>query len=304
MTLEYQIGVDAGGTHTTAIAYDLTGNEIKRSEAGPGQVNTDYDTAIKNITSAINHLIDEIDGDCQRILCGMAGLSVIGHASEVAAEISAKVNNLPTRAVTDSLLALYSGLEGEDGGLVIAGTGSVFNGLQNGRIITTGGYGATLGDEGSGYAIALTALKSALLSWDKREDNKLIPMFNDLFKTDNIVDGTAKFYQMTNPEVASMAVSVAKLADSGNENATAVIKEQAELLARDIIIGMDRYEEPKPMRIALTGSVLANNEMMRNYLEAKVHERYPKAVFSISNGENARGVVFDKSKDYRYFTSH
>ena len=58
------------------------------------------------------------------------------------------------------------------------------------------------------------------------------------------------------------------------------------------------------MRIALTGSVLANNEMMRNYLEAKVHEHYPKAVFSISNGENARGVVFDKSKDYRYFTSH
>ena len=161
-----------------------------------------------------------------------------------------------------------------------------------------------MGDEGSGYAIALTALKSALLSWDKREDNKLIPMFNDLFKTDNIVDGTAKFYQMTNPEVASMAVSVAKLADSGDENATAVIKEQAELLARDIIIGMDRYEDPKPMRIALTGSVLANNEMMRNYLEAKVHERYPKAVFSISNGENARGVVFDKSKDYRYFTSH
>lgn len=303
MTLEYQIGVDAGGTHTTAIAYDMSGQEIERSEAGPGQVNTDYDNAISNITGAINQLIDQIDGDCQRILCGMAGLSVIGHAPEVAAEISAKVNNLPTRAVTDSLLALYSGLEGEDGGLVIAGTGSVFNGLQKGRIITTGGYGSILGDEGSGYAIALTALKAALLSWDKREENALIPMFNDLFKTDNIVDGTAKFYQMSNPEVASMAVSVAKLADNGDQDATVVIKEQAELLARDIIIGMDRYEEPKPMRIALTGSVLANNAMLRNFLEEKVKEHYPNAEFSISNGENARGVIYDKSKDYRYFTS-
>ncbi|WEV50541.1 N-acetylglucosamine kinase [Lactobacillus sp. ESL0731] len=303
MTLTYQIGVDAGGTHTTAIAYDMHGQELERAEAGAGQVNTDYDNAIINISKAINQLLNQIDGDCQRILCGMAGLSVIGNAPQVAAAISSKVGNLPTRAITDSLLALYNGLEGADGGLVIAGTGSVFNGLQNGHIITTGGYGATLGDEGSGYAIALSALKAALLSWDKREDNALITMFNRIFEVDNIVDGTAKFYQMTNPEVASMAVEVAKLADEGNANAIAVIKEQAELLARDIIIGMDRYEAPKPMKVALTGSVLANNAMLRGFLEDKVHSKYPQAEFSISNGENARGVVFDKSNDYRHFTN-
>lgn len=304
MTLKYLIGVDAGGTHTTAIAYDLKGQKLAEAQAGPGQVNTDYNNAITNITKAINELVDEIDGDCQRILCGMAGLSVIGHAPEVAAEISAKVDNLPTRAVTDSLLALYNGLEGEDGGLVIAGTGSVFNGLQHGSIITTGGYGYILGDEGSGYAISLSALKSALLSWDKREDNELIGMFNKLFKVDNLNDATAKFYKTSNSDFASMAVSVAQLADKGDPFASAVIKEQAELLARDITIGMDRYEEPKPMKIALTGSVLANNQMLRNFLEDKVHEKYPQAQFSISNGENARGVIFDKSKDYRYFTSH
>lgn len=303
MTLIYQIGVDAGGTHTTAIAYDMQGQELERAEAGAGQVNTDYDNAIINISGAINQLLNQIDGDCQRILCGIAGLSVIGNAPQVAAAISSKVGNLPTRAITDSLLALYNGLEGADGGLVIAGTGSVFNGLQNGHIITTGGYGSLLGDEGSGYAIALSALKAALLSWDKREDNALIAMFNRIFAVDNIVDGTAKFYQMTNPEVASMAVEVAKLADQGDVDATAIIKEQAELLARDIIIGMDRYDTPKPMKVALTGSVLANNSMLRGFLEDKVHAKYPQAEFSISNGENARGVVFDKSKDYRHFTN-
>lgn len=304
MTLKYLIGVDAGGTHTTAIAYDSKGQKLAEAQAGPGQVNTDYNNAITNITKAINELVDEIDGDCQRILCGMAGLSVIGHAPEVAAEISAKVDNMPTRAVTDSLLALYNGLEGEDGGLVIAGTGSVFNGLQRGSIISTGGYGSILGDEGSGYAISLSALKSALLSWDKREDNELIGMFNKLFKVDNLNDATAKFYKTSNSDFASMAVNVAQLADKGDPFASAVIKEQAELLARDITIGMDRYEEPKPMKIALTGSVLANNQMLRDFLENKVHEKYPQAQFSISNGENARGVIFDKSKDYRYFTSH
>ncbi|MBA1395312.1 N-acetylglucosamine kinase, partial [Lactobacillus sp. XV13L] len=130
----YQIGVDAGGTHTIAIAYDMNGQQLEQAETGPGQVNTDYSSAIANIVGAINQLIERIDGDCQRIMCGIAGLSVIGHASEVAAEISSRAYNLPTRAVTDSLLALYNGLEGDDGSLVIAGTGSVFNGLQKGRI--------------------------------------------------------------------------------------------------------------------------------------------------------------------------
>ncbi|WEV40916.1 BadF/BadG/BcrA/BcrD ATPase family protein [Lactobacillus sp. ESL0681] len=303
MTLKYQIGVDAGGTHTIAIAYDTAGQELEQIETGPGQLNTDYEDAINNITTAINQLLNQIDGDCQRVLCGMAGLSVIGNAPQVAAEISSKIGNLPTRAVTDSLLALYNGLKGEDGGLVIAGTGSVFNGLQKGHIITTGGYGAVLGDEGSGYAITLAALKAALLSWDKREENALIQLFNQLFDVENLVDATAKFYQMSNPEVASMAVDVAKLADQGNPAATAVIKQQAQLLARDIIIGMDRYEDPKPMTVALTGSVLANNQMLRNFLENEVWKKYPKAKFTVSNGENARGVIYDKSNDYRHFTS-
>ena len=58
------------------------------------------------------------------------------------------------------------------------------------------------------------------------------------------------------------------------------------------------------MKVALTGSVLANNKMLRDFLEDKVHSKYPDIIFSISNGENARGVIFDKSKDYRYFSNH
>lgn len=304
MALKYQIGVDAGGTHSTAIAYDMDGKELGRAEGGPGQINADYEGGINNIAEVVNELLDKIDGDCQRVLAGIAGLSVVGNAPEVAATISSRINNLPTRAITDSLLALYNGLEGDDGALVIAGTGSVFNGLQDGHLIAVGGYGNILGDEGSGYAISVAAMKSALLSWDKREENALIPMFTELFGVEHMDECNAKFYKMKNPEVAGMAVHVAKLADSGDKHASQVIKDQAHLLARDIIIGLDRYEDPKPMKIALTGSVLANNEMMRGLIEDEVKNKYPDAIFSVSNGENARGVIFDKSKDYRYFTNH
>lgn len=304
MALKYLIGVDAGGTHSTAIAYDLNGKELARAEGGPGQINSDYDGGINNIAGVVNELLDQIDGDCQRVLAGISGLSIVGNAAEVAATISSRISNLPTRAITDSLLALYNGLEGDDGALVIAGTGSVFNGLQDGHLIAVGGYGNILGDEGSGYAIAKAAMMSALLSWDKREDNALIPMFTKLFNVEFMDECNAKFYKMSNSEVAGLAVHVAKLADSGDKDAVKVIKDQAHLLARDIIIGLDRYEDPKPMKIALTGSVLANNEMMRGLIEDEVKTKYPDAIFSVSNGENARGVMFDKSNDYRYFTNH
>ena len=302
--LKYMIGIDAGGTHSTAIAYDENGKELGRAEGGPGQINNNYELGIKNISDTINNLKNQINGDCMKILAGIAGLSVVGNAPEVAATISSNVGNIPTRAITDSLLALYNGLEGADGALVIAGTGSVVNGRQNESLIATGGYGSQLGDEGSGYAISKAALQAALLKWDQREKSSLVDLFVKIWDLDSMDEAPAKFYELTSPEVASYAVEVAKLADNGDEEARDIIQEQAHLLARDIINCLDRYEDPKPMRIALTGSVLSNNAMMRSIMEDEVKEKYPDAVFSVSNGENARGVIFDKSKDYRYFTNH
>lgn len=302
--LKYMIGIDAGGTHSTAIAYDENGKELGRAEGGPGQINNNYELGIKNISDTINNLKNQINGDCMKILAGIAGLSVVGNAPEVAATISSNVGNIPTRAITDSLLALYNGLEGADGALVIAGTGSVVNGRQNESLIATGGYGSQLGDEGSGYAITKAALQAALLKWDQREKSSLVDLFVKIWDLDSMDEAPAKFYELTSPEVASYAVEVAKLADNGDEEAREIIQEQAHLLARDIINCLDRYEDPKPMRIALTGSVLSNNAMMRSIMEDEVKEKYPDAVFSVSNGENARGVIFDKSKDYRYFTNH
>ena len=302
--MKYMIGIDAGGTHSTAIAYDENGKELGRAESGPGQINNDYELGLKNIAAAVNELRDKIDGDCMKVLAGIAGLSVVGNAPEVAATISSMVGNIPTRAITDSLLALYNGLEGADGALVIAGTGSVVNGRQDGSLITVGGYGSLLGDEGSGYAITKAALQAALLKWDRREESSLVDLFVKIWNLDSMNDAAAKFYTMTSPEVASNAVEIAKLADSGNEEARNIIQQQAHFLARDIIMCLDRYEDPKPMRVALTGSVLSNNTMMRSFMEDEVKEKYPDVIFSVSNGENARGVIFDKSKDYRYFTNH
>lgn len=98
-------------------------------------------------------------------------------------------------------------------------------------------------------------------------------MFNQIFNVEHMNECTNLFYKLTNSEVAGMAMKIAKLADKGDKTARNVIKEQAHLLARDIIIGLDRYKDPKPMKIALTGSVLANNEIMRSLIENEIKNK-------------------------------
>lgn len=296
--MNYMIGIDAGGTHTTAIAYDENGKKITSAETGQGNIIIDYDGGITNIVTAVQRIATEIGNDPQKVLVGIAGISIYGHEPEVAREISARINNVPTKAITDAVLALYNGLEGDDGALVIAGTGSIVNGLQNGHLISVGGYGQILGDEGSAYQIAVAGMKHALRVYDEGHSDALMDMFTTYFGVERMEDCNAPFYKMTRPQVAAMAVEIAKLADDGDPAATAVIKDQAHMLAEDILICLNRYQDPKPMKIALTGSVLANNEMLRKQIEDDVHAKYPKATFSVSNGQNARGVIFDKSTDY------
>ena len=54
--MHYQIGIDAGGTHTTAIAYDLTGQELLTVETGQGNINADFDGGMANIKEAIRQI--------------------------------------------------------------------------------------------------------------------------------------------------------------------------------------------------------------------------------------------------------
>src|SRR5699024_12661753 len=67
-------------------------------------------------------------------------------------------------------MAHYALLDGEDGCLVISGTGSIVIGKFNESESRVGGYGNLLGDEGSGYDIAKELIKSDLNYFEKGEE--------------------------------------------------------------------------------------------------------------------------------------
>lgn len=168
--MDYIIGVDGGGTKTEAVAYDLEDCKIAVGLSGPGNPAVSFIEAETNIKEAISKCIlgvetKEIDGVCRCIFLGAAGIEV-GQNKKILETLIGDEFHCKVIGLHDSELTHAALLKGKDGIITIAGTGSVSFGRYKGKTDKTGGWGHVLGDEGSGYWIALQALKNITLEQD------------------------------------------------------------------------------------------------------------------------------------------
>lgn len=86
------------------------------------------------------------------------------------AELSARAPSFASLAlVEDTLIACLGAHGGRDGGIVIAGTGSVGFGIVGDRTVRVGGYGFPISDEGSGADLGLEAMRRVMRAFDARE---------------------------------------------------------------------------------------------------------------------------------------
>lgn len=161
----YVIGVDAGGTKTSACAFALDGAPLARHQAGPGSFSADPAGAERAVFAAIDACRAAAGAGCRYVAVGAAGLRGAGLGPELTEKLRARYG-CGARAVDDGLLALYAKLQGQDGVLVIAGTGSVAYGKAGGHCASQGGWGHLLDDRGSGTAIALALLRQVTAAWD------------------------------------------------------------------------------------------------------------------------------------------
>ena len=167
------IGVDGGATHTTALVIDEAGRELARVVGGPGIVNPSDPPACAGRLAALARraiAAAEAFPPVEELSCALAGagrrdVREVVHAELVREHIAHRVT-----VTTDAEAALTDAFDGAAGILLIAGTGSIAWGrAEDGRLERCGGWGALLGDEGSGYALGLGALRSTVRGADGRE---------------------------------------------------------------------------------------------------------------------------------------
>ena len=174
--MKYVLGLDGGGSKVMCLAANDRGELLGCGRGGP--VNTNYilyqevrDTA----TQAINRALDEAGllGEQIDLMVLSAPIDPLT-LDEVVQQC--EIRHLIRAAEGEtSLWAARFWIDTHIGVTVDAGTGSLSRGwTKDGKETGAGGFGATVGDEGSGLWISVKAISAVLQACDDRvEDTKL-----------------------------------------------------------------------------------------------------------------------------------
>lgn len=275
--MDYIIGIDGGGTKTEAVAYTLEGKELSRALTGFSNVLIDKKEAIKNIITAIDECNLKIANSLENnklvaIYLGMAG----GESEEVSSFVTRTLTNkygVKVKVVNDAVIAIAALLKGEDGILTISGTGSISYGVRQGKVKTAGGWGHLLGDEGSGYFIAIEALRLITLEedMDKYPSNLSKALLKEM-GIENRKDIINFVYGSPKGEIAALVPVVVSCAQQGESDAIETLKRGGRELAKITLIVYESLGFKGHVAIGIKGSILTKISMVREEFENTLKE--------------------------------
>jgi N-acetylglucosamine kinase-like BadF-type ATPase len=150
------IGVDAGGTRTTA-ALAVEGALTRTYEGGCGNPNVvGMDAAVGEIARCVENVLKGDLADV--IVAGVAGAGKPPVRAQIETQLQRRFPASRVVVCNDAAIALRAAIPQGDGIVVIAGTGSIVYAEVGSEMLRAGGEGYGTGDPGSGYAIGLAAL--------------------------------------------------------------------------------------------------------------------------------------------------
>jgi glucosamine kinase len=161
----YFLGIDGGGSRCRARIRDGAGRMLGEAMGGSSNIYQDFDGALANIIATA---ADAAAKAQLKTIDLHAGLGLAGIVTSVGAERIAE-SKLPFASViadNDAYAAWVGAFAGSDGGIVIAGTGSIGFASINGVRHMVGGWGFALGDHGSGAWLGHHAVRRAALAID------------------------------------------------------------------------------------------------------------------------------------------
>ena len=161
------VAADGGGTGCRAAAGTLESGMLAQASGGPGNVHSNFDGAISNLTSAIEAALAQagLAGTPQDQIT--AHLGVAGAHSKV--EMAAVAAALPygRSSVTGDRATSVRGVLGDADGYVVAlGTGTIVARQKALEMRTVGGWGFDLSDQASGAWLGLRLLQELILAED------------------------------------------------------------------------------------------------------------------------------------------
>ncbi len=176
---KYFLGVDGGASKTASLLTDEAGQALGSGIAGgSNHLRVGIDVATRNIERSVNTALVEAGVAIRQVeyaYCGIAGSDHPEHHDRVLEALRVFFPRGNFIVDTDARIALTGAIGFGAGIVIISGTGSVaFGRNESGEEARAGGWGPTLGDEGSGYAIARQGLSAIVRAYDGRGEPTLM----------------------------------------------------------------------------------------------------------------------------------
>jgi N-acetylglucosamine kinase-like BadF-type ATPase len=292
------LGIDAGGTKTVALLADADGRIVGEGRAGGANLQAHGELEVEKVLHGVIDLaLAERPVVPAAVCLGLAGVDREGDG-QVIREIMKRLGfRSHTVIVNDALIALVAGCGGVGPGVVlISGTGSIAYGVSSrGVAARAGGWGSSLGDEGSGYWIGRRALAAVVRDVDGRGPRtELTPLVLAHFALSRPEQLVAEIYDNVGGRraIASLGETVERARVKGDPVATEILRDAATelaLAASSVVSRLDMRGEGFPTLLA--GGMLKGVPWLAAEVTRHLAEVAPRSVVAPLAVEPAMGAV-------------
>ena len=301
--MAYFLGVDAGGTKTEFVVGDET-RELARVRTGTLQrLRTDAQTAKANLEEGLRGLTATSGvsmQSIQRCCIGTSGETVPLVVDWLRQAFDGEVSG-ELIVVGDVEVALDSVFSGGRGVLVLAGTGSnVAARSAGGAIVTAGGWGPAMADQGSAQFLGREGLRRGFLAIDQQRPSRLLDAVMNCWNLGTIGELIEQANANPAPDFSRVAPLVADCAAQGDKVAQEVLEQGGADLAYLAGLLVERLRDLEANRgmpfelpvLAVAGSVLARVAPVRRAMERALRERYAAIIFEQTPADPPRGALW------------
>jgi glucosamine kinase len=248
------LGVDGGGSKCRAVIVSADGTVLGSGVAGPANPFQGYDQSLHSITRATQQALASaglvVETSAQLHAClGLAGVNLPAIQQRLMGWSHPFADLL---IATDLHIAFMGAHRGEDGAVIISGTGSCGYAFVGGRETVLGGHGFPCGDKGGGAWIGLEAVKHVLLTLDGLAEPTALcaPLLREL----DAADGTSLVEKLGDhmaDDYARLTPVAFAVAAAGDAVATRIIMDGAAYLTQ---LARQLWAE-RPPRMSLIGGL-------------------------------------------------
>jgi len=268
------LGIEGGGTRTTALLVDDADNVLASFAVGPGNLQL---LSAEELAALLASIRDQLPARPDRIGIGLAGVRTAGDRERLRRAVAATWPDVPAIVGDDLILAIETGAWPTDCAaqvLLLSGTGSCCLGRhRGGASVKIGGRGHIIGDRGSACDIAVHALRSTVTISDIDADWPRLGADMLAFLQMNDPESLIEWSMTASKaEIASLAQVVFEAASlRQDEIAVAILRRASERLSKDAVHCAARVAQPgEKVQFLLNGSTLLKNGWFADEVTAKI----------------------------------